>query len=86
MLDRTPQRRIDKIAGLVGEILSRHAVKGPVAENTELARLGLNSIDMVELMLAVEADFDLMIPASEITLDNFRSIAAIDLLVGRLLG
>lgn len=84
MLDRPAQRRADRIAGLVGEILAKHSVSGLVAPEAELAKLGLTSIDMVELMLAVEAEFDVMIPPSEITLENFRSIRSVDRLVGRL--
>ena len=42
------------------------------------------AVDMVSRMLAVEAEFDLMIPTADITPQNFRSIAAIDALVSRL--
>ena len=45
-----------------------------------------NSLDMVNLMLAVEAEFDLKIPDADMTLRNFRSISAIDALVATLLG
>ena len=36
---------------------------------------------MVNLMLAIEAEFDLMIPASEITPANFRSVSTIETLI-----
>ena len=84
MLDRPARRRIDKVAGLVCEILAKHSVAGPLAPDAELAKLGLTSIDMVELMLAVEADFDVTIPPPDITSENFRSIRAIDHLIGKL--
>ena len=42
-------------------------------------------MDMVSLMLAVEAEFDLTIPETDMTLDNFRTIAAVDTLVTTLL-
>jgi acyl carrier protein len=39
---------------------------------------------MVNLMLAVEAEFDLKIPDADMTLRNFRSISAIEVLVDSL--
>jgi acyl carrier protein len=44
----------------------------------------MTSIDMVEVMLGVEAEFDVAIPPAEITMDNFRSVAAMVSLVSRL--
>lgn len=84
MLNQLKQRRIEKVAELVCDILAKHSVSGPLAPDAELAKLGLNSIDMVELMLAVEAEFDVMIPPPDITTENFRSIATIDHLIGKL--
>jgi acyl carrier protein len=84
MLDRPAERRVGKVADLVGEILAKHSVPGPVAPDAELAKLGLTSIDMVELMLAVEAEFDVIIPPPDITTENFRSIESIDRLIGKL--
>lgn len=75
-----------KIATLVGEILAKHGPAGDVAQDAELAKLGMTSIDMVELMLGVEADFDILIPPPDITAENFRSIATIRRLVERLSG
>jgi acyl carrier protein len=40
---------------------------------------------MVNLMLAVEAEFDLRIPEAQMTPQNFRSISAINTLVSTLL-
>jgi acyl carrier protein len=45
---------------------------------------GLKSLDMVTLMLAVEAEFDLEIPQHEMTPENFQSVAAIGRLVASL--
>ncbi len=73
-----------QIGAVVGEILSRHGVNTPVAMDADLGRYGMTSIDMVELMLGVEAEFDLSIPPGEITMKNFASIAAIAALVARL--
>jgi acyl carrier protein len=40
---------------------------------------------MVNLMLAVEGEFDLNIPQQEITPENFRSVSSIESLLERLL-
>jgi len=45
----------------------------------------MSSIRMVNLMLALESEFDLNIPQREITPDNFRSVASVEALVTRLL-
>jgi acyl carrier protein len=43
--------------------------------------IGLTSMDMVSLMLAVEAEFDFTIPQSEITPENFQSVRALELMI-----
>ena len=84
MLDQVTSSYTTRIGGLVEEILSRRGVDGPIPAEAELARFGMTSIDMVEVMLGVEAEFDVTIPPGEITLENFRSIAAMQRLVSRL--
>ena len=43
--------------------------------------VGLTSMDMVNLMLGVEAEFDFTIPQSEITPENFQSIKTLELMI-----
>jgi len=74
----------DRVAGLVIEILEKRSVSKAVLADDDLRDSGLTSLDMVSLMLAVEAEFDLTIPESDMTPQNFRSIAAIDTLVAAL--
>ena len=38
-------------------------------------------MDMVSLMLGVEAEFDFTIPQSEITPENFQSIATLERMI-----
>ena len=71
----------EKIAGIVAQILGRRSITKNVAVDDDLRQIGLTSLDMVNLMLAVEAEFDLRIPEAAMTLENFRSISAIDALV-----
>jgi acyl carrier protein len=51
----------------------------------QLSDLGISSLKMVNLMLAVELEFDIAIPQSEITPENFHSVATIQALVMRIL-
>ena len=76
----------DRVAGIVLEILERRSVTQQVFPDDNLQNIGLSSLDMVNLMLSVEAEFDLKIPDTDMTPRNFRSISAIDALVATLLG
>ncbi len=86
-----PLASSDKLTRLVESILARNATNGSARDREipldgDLVEIGMTSVDMVSLMLAVEAEFDVMIPTADITPQNFRSIAAIDALVSRLEG
>jgi acyl carrier protein len=74
----------ERIADLVVELLEKRAVSKTVLADDDLREIGLTSLDMVNLMLAVEAEFDLTIPEPDMTPQNFRSISAIETLVGAL--
>jgi acyl carrier protein len=52
-----------------------------VGLETRLVDVGLTSMDMVNLMLGVEAEFDFTIPQSEITPENFRSVKALERMI-----
>ena len=51
-----------------------------------LADVGFSSVDMVKVMLAIEAEFDLMIPQPDITPENFGSARSIAAMMARLTG
>jgi acyl carrier protein len=73
----------ERLIGLVQGILDQTSGDAfPVEER--LSDLGMSSIKMVNLMLAVESEFDIMIPQSDITPENFESIVTIEALVLRL--
>ena len=74
----------DRVIRLVEQILARNSIHRPVSADDELVAVGLTSIDMVNLMLAVEAEFGMMIPQSDITPENFRSVSSIGSLVAKL--
>ncbi len=69
---------------LVVAILKRNGVTRPVDAEADLVNQGLTSVDMVHLMLAIEAAFDITIPQSGLTPENFRSIATIEAMLAGL--
>ena len=84
MLDTPSDWTRPRLVGLTRQLLEKNSVSRPISVSDVLSEIGLSSIDMVNLMLAVEAEFDIQIPQSELTVDNFRSIESIERLVDRL--
>jgi acyl carrier protein len=72
-----------RVSALVEAILEQHELAVSIAPDSRLADAGLTSMDMVNLMLLVEAEFDLTIPQAEITPENFESVSAIERMVER---
>jgi acyl carrier protein len=68
----------NRILVLVKAILEQNAIVAEIGPDSSLVDIGLTSMDMVSLMLGVEAEFDFTIPQSEITPENFRSIATLE--------
>lgn len=76
----------NQLVALVKQTLgSGSAVPHPFPVGRQLSDLGISSLKMVNLMLAVELEFDIAIPQSDITPENFHSVAAIQALVLRML-
>jgi acyl carrier protein len=71
----------NRIAALVRAILEQNAMAAQIAPDTKLVDVGLTSMDMVNLMLSVEAEFDFTIPQGEITPENFQSVATLQRMV-----
>lgn len=72
-----------RITDIVAGILAQNGLSGPVEPEARLGDIGMTSMDMVGLMLKVEATFDIAIPQDEISAENFQSVAAIERLVAR---
>ena len=64
----------NRITALVQAILAQNALPAGLAPDAKLVDAGLTSMDMVNLMLSVEAEFDFTIPQAEITPENFQSV------------
>ena len=71
----------NRLLVLVESILEQNAITAQLTPATLLVDAGLTSMDMVNLMLAVEAEFDFTIPQSEITPENFQSVETLKALV-----
>jgi acyl carrier protein len=75
----------DRVLALVKAILEQNAITTGIDSGSLLVDVGLTSMDMVNLMLGVEAEFDFTIPQSEITPENFQSIKTLQaMIVGQL--
>jgi len=81
MVDLSPRERI---AAVVRRLLSERSITRTFTAQEELRDVGLTSLDMVNLVLAVESELGVAIPESEITPVNFRSVATIEALVAGL--
>lgn len=84
MADHSSNLAADRILAVVQRLLTQRSISRPVDPTDDLRDAGLTSMDMVNLVLAVESEFDLMIPESSITPAHFRSVAAISSLIGAL--
>src|ERR1700726_3904350 len=74
-----------RIVVLVQTILEQNSIAADVHPDARLVDVGLPSMDMVNLMLGVEAEFDFTIPQAEITPENFQSIKTLErMIVGQL--
>ena len=71
----------DRVLALVKAILEQNAIVAEVDPQSRLVDVGLTSMDMVNLMLGVEAEFDFTIPQSEITPENFQSIETLQSMI-----
>lgn len=85
MLDPAAPTTKQRVAELVRQLLAKRAIDRTVGSDDDLGESGLSSLDMVNLMLAVESEFDLKIPERDMRPANFRTIARIDALVASLM-
>jgi acyl carrier protein len=71
----------DRITAIACRMLLKRGITAIPGAGDNLREAGLTSLDMVNLMLAIEAEFDIEIPQSAMTPDNFDTVAAMDALV-----
>ncbi len=75
---------LDRIEAIVAAVAAQHKLSGLFAPTDFLVDRGMTSMAMVDLMLAVEAEFDVTIPQRELTPANFQSMEALARLLDRL--
>jgi acyl carrier protein len=74
----SPAERVTAIACRMLVKRGKNIIPG---SDDNLRDAGLTSLDMVNLMLAIEAEFDIEFPQSAMTPDNFDTVRAIEALV-----
>jgi acyl carrier protein len=74
----------ERLLALVRKAMGAAGASRPIAVDARLSELGISSIKMVGLMLAIEAEFDITIAQSEITPENFASIASMEAMLERI--
>jgi acyl carrier protein len=74
----------EQITGVVRRLLADRGITRSFGAQEDLREVGLTSLDMVNLVLAVESALEVGIPEAEITPANFRSVATIEALVAGL--
>ncbi|HEY3799556.1 MAG TPA: phosphopantetheine-binding protein [Caulobacteraceae bacterium] len=75
----TPRTQITEIVQAL--LAKRGSGVSGVSADRNLTDAGLTSLDMVNLMLAIEDTFQIEIPQKRMTPANFRTISAIENLV-----
>jgi acyl carrier protein len=80
-MNLSTQETATRIQSLLCPLIGNSAA---VDRRQDLAELGLTSMQMVNLMLSIEAEFDLVIPPTKLVPANFRTIENIETLVREL--
>jgi acyl carrier protein len=71
----------ERVTAIACLLLIKRGNKNTPRPDENLRDAGLTSLDMVNLMLSIEAEFCIEIPQSAMTPDNFDTIRAIEALV-----
>ena len=76
----------ERVLSVIRNVLAQNAIIADVHPESRLVDIGLDSMDMVALMLKVEAEFDLTLPQPEITPENFQSVKTLEVMILNQLG
>ena len=71
----------ERVAKIVAGLLPEGDRAKPIAHDEPLTTAGLNSLGMVNLLLEIEANFNITVPASLVVPKSFRSIHSIARLI-----
>jgi acyl carrier protein len=67
----------ERVAALALRAMGNKPVTKPISRDDDLHAEGLSSLGLVNLMLAVEEEFDVKVPERDMTPANFRTVARI---------
>ena len=70
-----------RVLTVIRSILEQSGNTANVFPDSHLVDVGLSSMDMVALMLRVEAEFDITLPQPEITPKNFESVRTLETVI-----
>ena len=73
-----------RVLSVIRNILRENAIMADVHPETRLVDIGLDSMNMVALMLGVEAEFNITLPQPEITPENFESVRSLETMILKL--
>ena len=73
-----------RILSVIRYILNQNDIIADIRAETQLVDIGLHSMDMVALMLGVEAEFNITLPQPEITPENFESVRSLESMILKL--
>jgi acyl carrier protein len=71
----------NRVVALVNSILAQNATVAEIRPEARLVDVGLTSMDVVNLMLSIEAEFDFTIPQGDITPENFQSVETLERMI-----
>ena len=74
-----------RVSDVVKRLLIERSIVRVALPAEDLRDVGLSSLDMVHLVLSIEAEFDVTISEGKITPANFRCISAISHLLASML-
>ena len=81
MLDETETTIDKRVAEIIARLLPNRSPVNRISNDEPLTAAGLDSMGMVNLLLEIEASFDISIPPRLVTPKSFRSIYSISRLI-----
>jgi acyl carrier protein len=73
-----------RVLSVIRNVLKQNDIAANVHAETHLVDIGLDSMDMVALMIGVEAEFNITLPQPEITPENFESVQSLESMILKL--
>jgi acyl carrier protein len=75
----------EKLQNVLRSHLPEAAPDGPLALDSTLVELGIDSLRLVEFIIDLEDTFQIAIPDEEMLADNFNTVGTVSTLLNRIL-